>query len=56
MKCKVLGFGTWKDRSNWPLEYLKTVDEMKGFGIFFTDFYRGLLKRNWDFRFEFFLF
>ena len=51
-KCKVLGFGTWKDRSIWPLDYLKVVKEMKVFGIFITDSYRGLLKRNWDFRFE----
>ena len=51
-KCKVLGFGTWKDRSIWPLDYLKVVKEMKVFGIFITDSYRDLLKRNWDFWFE----
>ena len=54
-KCKVLGFGTWKDRVAWPLHYLKTVKELKVFGIFFSDSYRFLIKRNWDFRFEKFL-
>ena len=51
-KCKVLGFGIWKDRSIWPLDYLKHVKEIKMFVIFITDSYRGLLKRNLDFRFE----
>ena len=30
-KCKILGFGTWKDRVDWPLDYLKTVQELKIF-------------------------
>ena len=54
-KCKVMGFGSWKGRTAWPLYYLKTVQEMKVFGIFFVDNYRSMLKRNWDFRFESFM-
>ena len=51
-KCKVLGFGRWKNRNNWPLNYLQTVKEVKIFGIFIMDSYRSLLKRNWEYRFK----
>ena len=51
-KSKVIGFGSWKDKVDWPLDYLKTVKEMKVFGIFVMDSYRSMIKRNWDFRFE----
>ena len=50
-KCKVLGIGTWKNRTNWPLDYLVTVKEIKVFGVFIMDSYRSILKRNWDYRF-----
>ena len=50
-KCKVIGFGAWRDNSDWPLSYLKTVKEIKMFGIFFMDSYRSMVKRNWEFRF-----
>ena len=51
-KCKVLGLGSWANRVDWPLDYLKTVKEIKVFGIFVLDSYRSLIKRNWDFRFD----
>ena len=51
-KCKVIGFGTWKDKVDWPLNYIKTVKEIKVFGIFVMDAYRSMIKRNWDYRFE----
>ena len=50
-KCEVLGIGTWRNRTNWPLDYLVTVNEIKVFGVFIMDSYRSLLKRNWDYRF-----
>ena len=37
------------------MNFLKSVKEVKIFGIFALDSYRSLLKRNWDFRFERFL-
>ena len=37
---------------DWPLDYLKTVKEIKVFGIFLMDSYRSMVKRNWDYRFE----
>ena len=51
-KSKVIGFGTWKNRIDWPLDYLKTVKEIKVFGIFVMDSFRSLIKKNWDFRYE----
>jgi hypothetical protein len=54
-KCKVMGLGSWSDKVDWPLNYLKSEKEIKVFGIFVQDSYRSLIKRNWDFRFEKFL-
>ena len=51
-KSKVIGFGSWKNKCDWPLEYLKTVKEIKVFGIFVMDSYRCLIKKNWDYRYE----
>ena len=51
-KSTVIGFGSWKDRTVWPLDYLKTMKEVKIFGIIITDSYRSMIKRNWEFRFE----
>ena len=49
-KCKVIGFGSWKDKEDWPLHYLQTVDQVKVFGFFFTNSLRGMIKKNWDYR------
>ena len=51
-KCVVLGFGSWKNKCTWPLDYLKVVKEVKVFGVWIMDSYRCLRKRNWDFRVE----
>ena len=37
--------------TDWPLAYLKTVKEIKIFGIFVMDSYRSMIVRNWEFRF-----
>ena len=50
-KCKILGFGSWREKSVWPLDYVQTEHELKIFGIFIKDSYPSLLKRNWDYRF-----
>ena len=52
---RYLGFGLWKNRVDWPLNYLKTVKEVKVFGIFILDSYRSLVKRNLEFRYEKFM-
>ena len=51
-KSKVIGFRSWKDKTDWPLDYLKPVKEIKVFGIFLMDSYRSMIKKNWDFRFD----
>ena len=49
-KCVIMGFGGWKNKGNWPLDYLKVVKEAKIFGIWILDSFRSIRKRNWDFR------
>ena len=51
-KCQIIGFGSWEDREIWPIKYLKTVKEIKVFGVFIMNSYKDLLKRNWSYRFE----
>ena len=51
-KCKVIGFGKWRDRDIWPLPWLKTEKELKIFGIIISDSYREIIKKNWEFRFS----
>ena len=50
-KCKVIGFGRWKDRSEWPIPYLVSVTEVKVFGIVITNNLRSMLTKNWESRF-----
>ena len=49
-KCEVIGFGKWKDREIWPLHYVRSVKEIKVFGIIIMNSYRDLLKSNWNYR------
>ena len=51
-KCKILGFGRWSRRKNWPLNYVQTVSEIKVFGIFLLNSYIETIKRNWDYRYR----
>ena len=51
-KCLVLGLGKWKHRTNWSLDYLLPVNEIKVFGIWIKDNYRDLVARNWEYRLE----
>ena len=51
-KSKVIDFGSWKDKTEWPLPYLKKVLEIKIFWIFLMDSYRSMITRNWDFVFK----
>ena len=46
-----MGFGGWKDRDIWPLDFIRSVREIKVFGIYVQDSYRTMVKNNWDFRF-----
>ena len=51
-KCKVMGIGSWRGKRDWPLDFVRTEDEMKVFGIFVQNSYRSMIKRNWDYRFS----
>ena len=46
-----MGFGQWKGKVNWPLDYVRVETEIKVFGIYILDSYRSLKKRNWEHRF-----
>ena len=51
-KCKIIGFGQWKQRKNWPVDYVQTEEELKVFGIIIRDSYRALIRRNWEYRYS----
>ena len=51
-KCKVIGFGNWACKVDWPLDWIKPVKSEKIFGIFICDSYDEMLRLNWDFRFK----
>ena len=51
-KCKVVGFGNWSEKTDWPLAWLKPVQCLKIFGIFISNSYQDIVKTNWDFRFK----
>ena len=50
-KCQVIGFGKWRNKQDWPLEYVRTVTEMKIFGVFIQNSVTGLVRKNWEYRF-----
>ena len=51
-KCKVIGFGNWVGKEDWPLAWVKPVKSEKIFGIFICDSYEELLELNWNHRFQ----
>merc|ERR1712105_159206 len=51
-KCKVIGFGNWVGKEDWPLEWVKPVKSEKIFGIFICDSYNNMLELNWNYRFK----
>ena len=46
-KSIVLGLGAWKERTSWPLSWLKTVTETTVFGFILHNDYSEILERNW---------
>ena len=51
-KSKVLGLGTWVGKKDWPLLWLKTVLEVKVFGVKILASYKDIISINWDYRFK----
>ena len=46
-KCKILGLGKWRNRDNWPLPWLQTVQSVKVFGIHISNSYADIIAINW---------
>ena len=51
-KSKVMGFGKWNKRENWPLSWLACERSIKVFGIFLSDKYSEMINTNWNYRYE----
>ena len=51
-KSKVLALGSWAGKSDWSLSWLKTVSEVKVFGVKICASYKELISVNWEFRFR----
>ena len=46
-KCKVMGLGGWKGRSNWPLAWLQPVDSVKIYGVHFCPSISETIHLSW---------
>ena len=46
-KTTIMGIGKWKNRKNWPLDWIKSVDCTKILGIYFHNDYVNTLEENW---------
>ena len=51
MKCKVVGFGAWRDKQVWPIRWIRAVREVKMFGIYICNSYREIIRLNWEHRY-----
>ena len=51
-KSKVMGFGTWRLRKDWPLQWLACETNIKVFGIYIADNYGEIMKINWNYRLQ----
>ena len=43
-KCKVIGFGKWAAKEDWPLAWVKPVKSEKIFGLFICDSYNNIFR------------
>ena len=47
-KCKIIGFGPWKKKEDWPLDWIKTVKETTIFGLMVCQTYKKTSTKSWD--------
>ena len=47
-KCKIICFGPWKKKEDWPLEWIKPVKETKIFGLMVCQSYKKTSTKSWD--------
>ena len=45
-KSMIIGLGTWANRDQWPLPWLKTVKRVKIFGIHVIEYMSVYIKDN----------
>ena len=43
----MLGLGAWKNKVDWPLQWLRVEEELKIFGFQFRHSYKDSLERCW---------
>ena len=53
-KSVVLGLGSWSEREDWPLKWLKSVKETIVFGFILTHKYEEIIEKNWSSQFAIF--
>ena len=51
-KSKVIGFGGWRNKEDWPIPWLACQRSLKVFGIYVSDSYNEILKLYWDHRLQ----
>ena len=51
-KSKILALGSWTGKSDWPLAWLKSVSEVKVFGVWLCASYKEIITVNWRFRLQ----
>ena len=47
-KCKIMGLGEWENKTEWPIEWLKSTDQLKILGIILTQKFRKTLDSTWE--------
>ena len=47
-KCKIIGFGKWRKKTDWPLNWIETVKETNIFGLMICQNYKKTSTKSWD--------
>ena len=47
LKSKVMGLGQWLEKTDWPLEWIKVVKEVKVLGFMVCPKYQDTLEQSW---------
>jgi hypothetical protein len=47
-KSTIMGLGIWAGRHNWPLPWLRSVEEAKVYGVTFTPNFQTTVAKSWE--------
>jgi exonuclease III len=47
-KTRIMGLGLWRGRTNWPLSWIKVVEELNIFGFQVSPTYELTLEKSWE--------